>query len=128
MTLKSVFEVKPHGIFCDYTIYLWFVFPSSFNGMNDCHQTHSLSSEEVHTTMATLAGIRFKIWSGLFLWKTGLWFMGSVGSPSDQLVQTHGPVFPSGRSVPSTVMEAESCSEAVFFFSFKIDSGKGCVQ
>lgn len=40
MTLKSVFEVKPHGIFCDYSIYLWFVFPSS-NGMNDSLNTLS---------------------------------------------------------------------------------------
>lgn len=41
--------------------------------------------------------------------------MGSLGSLTDQLAQTHGPVLPCWGSVPSTVMGAESYSEAVFF-------------
>lgn len=118
-------EVKPHGTFCDYNIYLWSVFLLLVTiWMTVTKQ--ACFSEEVYKPTTTLTRIKFKIWLGFFLWKICLWFPDFVGA-----LQINSP-----KHVGLCFLVWDQCHPQSWkqnltvkqCFSFKIDSGKGFVQ
>lgn len=90
--LKPVSEVKPHDISCDSScsIYLGFVFPPPSNDRK--LSLNTLFSEAMQTFMVTGTGVRFRMWTWLFLWNVSRWFMSYRHSSEDWPTCTCGHV------------------------------------